>query len=316
MQENNNLEYVDCDICGQETREIFKRIDDSRSGVRGEFCIVKCKNCGLLFTNPRLKAEAINKANEGNFSPGHQNKSSLFIRNHPALRKIWHQVTGEYISEILERSRGRVLDLGCGFGDMLEDLTRKGCDAYGIETNPRAVEFCLKKGFKVSCLTLEEAHFPDEYFDAVILCHVIEHLSHPLETLKEIYRILKPKGLVLVYCPNAASYLTDFFGRYWHGWALPFHFYHYTGKTIKELAARAGFKINRIRAVTPEYFFLNSLYRSLENKPGFILWFLRKFRITNNIFFRLSVAFASRIMDLFLPGKGECLRLELKKSKG
>ena len=46
---------------------------------------------------------------------------------------MWHNIMGEYLSEILERSTGRALDIGCGFGDILEDLTLRGCDAYGVE---------------------------------------------------------------------------------------------------------------------------------------------------------------------------------------
>jgi 2-polyprenyl-3-methyl-5-hydroxy-6-metoxy-1,4-benzoquinol methylase len=322
MRDSNDLEYVFCDICGQKDFDIFKKIDDSSSGAKGEFSVVKCKNCGLLFTNPRLNALAIGKACEENFFPCDQNKSriakglNLFIRRHPGLRKIWHQITGEYLSEMLERSKGKVLDLGCGFGDILEDLTRKGCDAFGLEINTRAVESCLKNGLKVSCSTLEEAHLPSNSFDTVIMCHVLEHLPHPQAALKEIHRILKPEGLVLVYCPNAGSYLAKFFGGYWHGWAIPFHFYHYTDRTIKDLAERAGFKINRIRAVTPEYFFLYSLNRSLLNDGSTHFLGLQKFRVPNNIFFRLIVIFAARIMDLVLRGKGGCLRVEFKKSKG
>lgn len=321
MQDINNLEYVNCDICGQKAYEVFIKIDDYRYGAKDGFCVVKCQNCGLLFTNPRLSEQAVNIASEESFGPWDKNKSraakklSLFIRRHPALRRIWHQITGEYLSEILERSKGRVLDLGCGFGDILEDLTRKGCDACGVETNPMAVEACLKKRLKVSCGTLEEAHFENESFDTVILCHVIEHLPHPKAALKEIYRILKPEGLALVYCPNAGSYFADFFGKYWQGWAIPLHFYHFTDRTIKDLVEGAGFKINRMRSVTPEYFFLYSLNQSIQNKGHRILSGLQKLGIFNNIFFRLSVAFIARIMDLFLSGKGECLRVELKKGK-
>jgi len=321
MRDNNDLKRVNCDICGQEAHEIFMKIDDYRHGARTEFCVVKCKNCGLLFTNPRLSEEAVNLASEESFGPWDKNKSgaakraSLFVRRHPALRKMWHKITGEYLSEMLERSRGRVLDIGCGFGDILEDLARKGCDACGVETNPIAVKGCLKKGLKVFCGTLEEARFENESFDAVILCHVIEHLPHPKAALREIYRILKPEGLALVYCPNADSYFADFFGKYWQGWAAPFHLYHFTDRTIRDLAESAGFKINRMRAVTPEYFFPHSLNRKIQNEGSRILSGLQSLRIFDNIFFRLSVAITARIMDLFLSGKGECLRVELKKRK-
>lgn len=315
----DRLEYAHCAICGTKDNEIFMKIRDYQYGVRSEFCVVKCNHCGLLYTNPRLNAPAVKIVYEKSAGPWDRNKnqtakkSSFYIRRHPFLRKIWHWFTGEYLSQMLERSKGKVLDLGCGFGDLLEDLTRRGCDACGVEVNPRAVEACLKKGLKVAGGTLENAHFENESFDTVILCHLIEHLPDPKATLKEIYRILKPQGLVLIYCPNADSYFADFFGKYWQGWAMPLHFYHFTSRTIQDLACGAGFKVNKIRAVTPEWIFSGSLNQYLSDRQRGILLNLQKLGVFNSIFFRLGVAFITRIMDLFLPGKGECLRVELKK---
>ena len=321
MQHINDLEYVNCDICGKKDNRIFMKIGDYQYGTEIELCVVKCNNCGLLFTNPRLGEKAANMVSEKSFWPWDKNKSeaakrsSRFIRRHPRLRKIWHKFTGEYLGEMIERSKGKVLDLGCGFGDILEDLTRKGCDAFGVETNPVAVEACLEKGLKVYYGTLEGAHFENESFDTVILCHVIEHLPYPQAALKEIRRILKPEGLALIYCPNADSYFADFFGKYWQGWAIPLHFYHFTPSTIKNLVDLAGFEVNRIRAVTPEYVSLGSLNLIIKNKGGALLRGLQNSGVFSTVFFRLGVAFTTRIIDLLLNGKGECLRVELKKKK-
>lgn len=321
MQNADNLEYVKCDICGTKDHDIFIRLQDHKYGTKGEWNVVKCKNCGLFFTNPRLCEKALNAVYEesarlhGDNKREADNKHSSFVRRHPELRKAWHRVTGEFLSETLERSKGKVLDIGCGFGDMLEDLARKGCDAYGVETNPAEAEVCLKKGLKVHCGILEKAHFADESFDTIILRHVIEHLPSPKTTLKEIHRVLKPEGSVLIYCPNADSYLADLFGKYWTGWVMPVHFYHFTGKTIKDLAKRAGFDIKRMRAVTPDWMFLGSLSLSIRGRGSKFSKRLQDFGIFNTIFFRLCIIFIVRIVDLVLRGKGECLRVELKKQK-
>ncbi|GAI03857.1 unnamed protein product, partial [marine sediment metagenome] len=116
------------------------------------------------------------------------------------------------------------------------------------------------------CGTLEESKFPDEFFNTVILSQVLEHLPSPRASLREIFRILKPGGKVFIYCPNASSYLRKLFGKYWHGWHIPFHFYAFTQQTIKKLAESAGFKIEDIFTVTPDNFFTVSVKSHLYSR--------------------------------------------------
>ena len=319
---SESVEYVNCDSCNSNNYKVVLQIQDYRDGASGNFRIVKCNFCGLLYTNPRLTRPALIKTCQAYFTSSDKGQGKLilslrrFIRRHSGLRVLWHYLMGEYLGEVLTKSRGRLLDIGCGFGEMLEDLRLRGCDVYGLELNPLAVKICRAKGLNVSCGTLEEIHFTDEFFDTVILWHVIEHLPSPKSTLKEVYRILKPGGQAFVYCPNADSYFYTLFGRYWHGLAIPMHFYHFTVKTIQRLIELNGFRIKKIRTVTPEYFFSGSLGAYIRNNPHRVLEFIQETGLGHSLFFRFFIASLARVLDRCLIGKGECLRVEFIKPIG
>jgi len=143
-------------------------------------------------------------------------------------------VNGQYIYEV--SAKGKILDIGCSYGVLLQILREKGGDVYGVETNLRFVKICREKGLNVIYGTLKDAKYPNSFFDIIILSQVIEHVPSPTEILKEVWRILRPGGRVFIYCPNADSYLRKIFGKYWHGWHIPFHFYAFTEVNLPPLS--------------------------------------------------------------------------------
>ncbi len=311
------LELLSCDICGSNRYHTLLQTQDFIYKVPGTFNIVKCDFCGLLYLNPRPNQQSIVKLYEQYYDSGvsEKEKPSLMktlIRKNLIMRRFWHYITGEYISEMLIKAKGKVLDIGCGCGDLLEDLHRCGCEVYGIEINPNAVAVCQQKGFNVFSGNLEEARFQEDFFDTIIMWHVIEHLPSPKKTLLEIRRILKPYGKVFIYCPNVESYLFNLFSKHWSGLQIPFHFYHFTGMTIRKLVETTGFQIGRIQTITPEHFFPYSLRSYLSNRNKFLLHF-QNTRIFQSLFFRILTSIMFRILDSILKGRGECLRAELVK---
>lgn len=120
----------------------------------------------------------------------------------------------------------RVLELGCGTGDNGKSLKvlRPLIELHGVDIEPENNEsdFYLYK----QLLDLDNGilPFPDEYFEAIIFTHVIEHLSKPLQLGKEINRVMKKGGKIYVEAPNWTTILVPSFGfhREQHG---PFNFY-------------------------------------------------------------------------------------------
>jgi len=228
------------------------------------------------------------------------------------LRQLWYKIGGGYaVSDIVVK--GRFLDIGCGNGDTLEIAREMGAEAYGIELNPKSVKICCDKGLNVHCGTLENTRYPDDYFDIIWMSQVIEHLSSPKHSLKEIKRILKPSGKLYIFCPNAESYLSKTFGKYWHGWHIPFHFYAFTKETMKTLTIKCGFKIEKINYTTPDSWFNVSfksmLYGEKDKKP------LERLKVVDSLPFRAAISPILRMLDLALPGRGDCLKVVLMKER-
>jgi 2-polyprenyl-3-methyl-5-hydroxy-6-metoxy-1,4-benzoquinol methylase len=315
------LQDVKCDICGGTETSPFLLMKDHLYDVPGEYFIVKCPSCGLLFTNPRPSPQLMNRFYEkyyGDFEDtveSYRGSPFRYLKKSATLRRFYHLWFGNYLSELLCNAKGRVLDVGCGSGYLLEEMFHLGCQVYGIEPNPKAAEACVRKGLDVQCGVLDEINYPEGFFDTVILWHVIEHLWSPKKTLMDIYGILKPGGNLFIYCPNADSYLASFFGHSWAGFHMPFHLYHFTPQSMKSLLAVTPFEIKRLRAVTPDLLFHKSLKASFSYKTNLLIKGVIEKGFFNLPPIRVMMALSFRIFDLCFWGKGECLQIELHKQE-
>ena len=309
------LESIKCDLCHSNNNILLLQTRDYRYGHPEMFNIVKCNNCELIYMNPRPTTESISKLYEEDYTP--DNKLKILpkvetVRWETTLKKIWHKINGQYVDEIIKKAKGRILDVGCGNGYLLLLLEQKGCEVFGVEVNPNSVKICESLGLEIFCGTIEEAKFPDNFFDIIILSQVLEHFSSPKVSLRETFRILKPSGKVFIYCPNANSYLARLFGKYWHGWHLPFHFYAFTKDTIEKLAIETGFKINRISTITPDNFFIVSLKDYFFGEKNSNIRPIDRSKFFDSLFFRIVISPVFRLLDL-LTQNGDCLKVELEK---
>lgn len=105
---------------------------------------------------------------------------------------------------------GRILDVGCGPGFLLSALDSKW-DRYGTEISKFAAEHARPHG-RIFYGRLEDAAYPSGHFDAVVFHHVIEHLDDPLRTLREIRRVLRPGGRLVLGTPDFDSGCARLFG--------------------------------------------------------------------------------------------------------
>ena len=100
---------------------------------------------------------------------------------------------------------GRTLDVGCGIGDFLR--FRPG--TVGADINPSAVEWCQRQGLDAHLMLPDQLPFDDGTFDCVVLDNVLEHLSAPEPLLREMRRVLRPCGTVVVGVPGKRGYASD-----------------------------------------------------------------------------------------------------------
>jgi len=140
---------------------------------------------------------------------------------------------------------GNFLDVGCGSGEFLIIMNLLGMESYGIEPGKYDQKFVTEHNLKISKSTLNEINYPSEFFDVVTLNHVFEHVNNPTETLKEIYRITKKGGTVILSVPQSDSLMYKLFKQYWVNLDTPRHLYIYSPKTLKQYAEKVGFVVKR-----------------------------------------------------------------------
>lgn len=106
--------------------------------------------------------------------------------------------------------KGRLLDVGCGPGVMTEWLVDNGFEFFGIDISKEMITRCEKKfghirSVHFSVGRIEGLEFPDSFFDIVICMGVVEYLEDDSATIREMSRVLKPGGNLIVTLPNRLS---------------------------------------------------------------------------------------------------------------
>lgn len=106
---------------------------------------------------------------------------------------------------VCRQVNGKVLDVGCGIGDMLKYHP----GTVGVDINPATVNFCQESGLDAILMEKDRLPFSDEVFDSIILDNVLEHIETPLPLLAEINRVLKKNGILLIGVPGRKGYKSD-----------------------------------------------------------------------------------------------------------
>ena len=150
------------------------------------------------------------------------------------------------IASVIEPER--LLDIGCSNGAFVYSALRCGWDAHGIELNSESVRFAEKLGLKVYNTELSKDLFPSEYFSAITLWHVIEHLFDPITLLREAVRILKPGGILAISTPNIKSIGWKLLHEDWGAITPEVHLNLFDRAGLEKLVVNCGLKTREIEA--------------------------------------------------------------------
>jgi len=220
-----------CIVCGCGHARPTFRIEGMQQRV------VTCTECGLASMHPRPSVRQI----ESFYPPDYYGTSGEKFE--PLVEAMVKLVGARHAQSLIRGlPRGaRVLDVGCGRGVLLGALADKGCEAHGFEISPTAAEGADSRASIRIASDLAQADYPTDYFDEVILWHVLEHLPNPREVLTEIRRILRPGGRLAVSVPNLSSVQARWAGPAWFHLDLPRHLYHFPLSCLKRLLDECGF---------------------------------------------------------------------------
>jgi 2-polyprenyl-3-methyl-5-hydroxy-6-metoxy-1,4-benzoquinol methylase len=102
--------------------------------------------------------------------------------------------------------KGKILDIGCGSGKLGLSLKENGFKVIGIDRNKNSIEFCKFKGYKSYQMSCDNIKLKEK-FDVVLCSALVEHIPNKvyLKMLDEIKKVLKKKGILIIYTPNPNS---------------------------------------------------------------------------------------------------------------
>ncbi|MCM8769826.1 MAG: class I SAM-dependent methyltransferase [Candidatus Omnitrophica bacterium] len=267
---------------------------DLTGTVPGEFSLVRCEICSLSLLWPipdkrqvfsfypddyyqfgaKQRAKIIRRA----MRVSHSWRSILPKRNYSflghtrlgCLLKVDLPYSPVFpFSEIVEGiDNRRILDIGCGTGEFLLAMKNMGWETWGVEPNLVAATVAKSLGLRVFHGELNEASLPAGYFQVIRLHHVLEHIYNPVETMREIHRLLSKEGRLIVTVPNIGGMGFKIFGRFWWGLDLPRHIFHYSPGSLSTLAEETGFRIVRIFHHGSKSILVRSLSLAISRKKS------------------------------------------------
>jgi SAM-dependent methyltransferase len=206
------------------------------------YTVVRCLGCGLAYLRPRPTPETAGRCYPESYSG---NGRAGFIE---ALEAVYRRRQhGEVVRWLAGRRplRGRLLDVGCGAGDLLAALRADGWSVQGVE--PQAFGAARARGeHGLDVLTgrFEDVRLPEGSFDAVVFSGVLEHLHDPLAALCRARALLARGGLVAVlFMPLLDSPEACLLGPRWMALDLPRHLTHFEEGTFTEMAMKAGLDV-------------------------------------------------------------------------
>lgn len=238
-------EKTECMLCGASKPLILS--------VQHTWPVAKCSECGFIYLSERPSERALEDMYGKEYYDGAEVGYGGYEENFLKYNRIFKKLFRRRARDLEPfRGDGRLLEVGCAHGFLLDYLERRGWTTTGVEVSPVAAEYASRRlGLNVMNCTLEKAALPGDSFDVVLLLDVLEHLHRPYDSLAEIGRILKPGGRLVVQCPWELTHWEERAEAFIKGMrqctitpdAVPAHLYFFDPRTLDAMLAKAGFRI-------------------------------------------------------------------------
>ncbi len=228
----NKINKINCHVCDSENVSFFAK-------KRG-FDLFKCNTCKLLFMHPI--PESIGVYDDSYFSGAEKGYGYV---DYDADKEPMVPTFNKYLDILGDFGvkGGELLDVGAATGFFMNIARQRGFKVTGVEFSNFAAEKGRSSGLNVITGDLLAQNFKDKSFDVVTLFDVIEHVPNPKEVIREVRRILKNGGLVVVNTPDAESLWAKLLGKNWQLIMPPEHINYFSPKNFSTYLSKNGFKI-------------------------------------------------------------------------
>jgi len=290
------MELTDCLSCGANDSDTVIVASDPVTGLGGNFRVVRCRGCDLVYTNPRPTQACIGQFYPDDYLPyasrdekndlltrfkrkceravleqfyGYPASSNSLSRFYATLGKLLIRRSRQRQSWIPYRSPGRLLDFGCGAGYFLKEMKGFGWDVQGLDFSPEVAQKVFEESkIKVHVGTLPHPEVKEDSFDAVTMWNSLEHVYDPRQTIAEAGRLLRQRGVLVIGVPNFDSWGYETFQQDWQGLELPRHLTHFTPETLQKMVEDRGFRTLELNHIARVGWIRSSARRATKHDRG------------------------------------------------
>lgn len=223
-----------CPLCGAADFEPVVAKDGFR--------MVACRSCALWYLNPMPSEARLATLYEEDYF-ANQNSLRAGYEDYGTRGEDFRELFAYRLKSLPPAvAGGRLLDVGAGFGYLLDAAKEQFSECWAVERSPDAVAVLGGKG-TIRQGTLAEVDLPDEYFDVVSLQDCLEHFRDPRAALARVREVLRPGGCVILVTPNSDSLLARMQRRSWVSLKFPEHVVLFQAATLARILDESGFMV-------------------------------------------------------------------------
>lgn len=251
------VKIENCPVCGSKNFAEFLELNDFFL-TQEPFVLQTCQSCGFVVTSPRPDDESLSGYYESpDYLSHHSDGFSVLNWVYQTLRRI--NIRNKFSKTKRYISRGSLLDIGCGTGELLNYFQNKKWDVRGIEPSESARKFAIEKyGLDIQ----DEAglkNFSEQTFDVISMWHVLEHVADLNDRIEVIFKLLKKSGYLIIALPNLNSWDAKHYGKYWAAYDVPRHLHHFSKNTITALVEKHQFSFLERFPMKMDAYFISML---------------------------------------------------------
>ncbi len=232
-------ERVDkCELCGGTVFDPELRA--------GNWTLLRCRACGLVFTSPRYTSEYLQEK----YAQCYYEIADGYLEDQMVSPLPDEIVLARRLLRRCAQSsdqRCRSLDIGCGAGRMVNAFQLAGWDAWGYDRGLKAVEQGKLRGLQLCAGDISQT--PLQHYDLISAFHVLEHIAHPQEFLTACHSRLRPGGFLLLEVPDYGCRGARTLKGSWPYLYPSIHLIQYTSLTLKRLVEQTSFAIVKVSHV-------------------------------------------------------------------
>lgn len=276
--------------------KLFVEVKD-HSVSKESFRLYHDEELDLLITEPKPSIDVLGKYYQSEDYISHtDSKRTLF-------EKVYHLVKSFSIKQklsFLEKvhpAKGVLLDIGAGTGEFLAKATKRNWKVLGYEPDSAARTIAVGKG-----ITLSEslATVENNSVDVITMWHVLEHVYDYDAQIRELKRILKHDGVIIIAVPNFKSYDANHYKKAWAAFDAPRHLWHFSKTAIKKIFANHQIDLVDVRPMYFDSFYVSLLSEKYKNGKMNVIKAIRV-GLLSNIKGMRSGEFSSHIYVLKNP---------------